>query len=168
MSWHTNAVLIRKDFTGNYAALFDRLGLVGAEEDAQIDFDEAASSSNEGIAIATIDGWTALWGGLPMFMLDTEQLPKISEQGDVFEMILEGASGTAGFSWYSLGNKVRDYLSQGGEIINNEGKPLAIEDAAFSIGDEEEAVLQIMEKMTLSLSRLSNATYTLFKFEEAY
>lgn len=166
MSWHTNALLIHRDFSGNYEELFERLGLVGAEEVDQIDFDDAASSTNEGIAIATIEGWTTLWGGIMMFMIDSDQLTEIAKEGDVFEMMLEGASGTAGFTWYSKGRQVRDYLSQGGETINDDGKPLPIEAAAFSSGDEEQAVLQIMEKMTLPFSTLSNATYQLFEFAD--
>jgi len=50
MSWHTNAILIKSDLSDDYDGLFDKLGLEGGETKGTVTFDDAASSSNEGVA----------------------------------------------------------------------------------------------------------------------
>lgn len=159
MSWHANAVLIHADYKGKYEELLTHLGFTGVDEADEIDFDEASSSSNDGVAVATVDGWTVLWGGMAMFSVN---LSEVSKKADAFELILEGCSGTAGFTWHSKGKIVREFLAQVGENIKDEGEPFPFEKDAFASDDHEQAVLEIMEKLTPSLERQSKATYTLF------
>jgi hypothetical protein len=99
MSWHTNAVLIRSDFSADYVGLFDRLGLPGGVAAGTVSFDDAASVSNEGVAAGTASGWTVLVGSFHLLTVDDKALAKIAKTCEVFQMVLEGISGTAGFTW---------------------------------------------------------------------
>ncbi len=162
MSWHTNAVLIHTEFDQDVELVFQELGLQPFEIDSDVDFDEVSSSSNDGIGVGFVDGWTVLFGGLSMYSIGYESLAAISEQFDVFEMMLEGSSGTAGFSWYQGGEKVREYLIQAGEVIKDEGQPLWIEQEAFNDCDAEDAILTVMSKLTVPINTLNAACFTLF------
>jgi hypothetical protein len=166
MSWHTTAILIKSDFSGDFPGLLDKLGLHGAEPGGRVSFDEASSVSNDGVAAGTVDGWTALWGSVALFMVDDNELAKIAKKADVFHMILEGASGSAGFSWYSGGKLVRDWMRQEGKIINNQGTPLPGEKKAFANRDDEQAVLHLLMSLTGSLKRLDAIQYQMFEFSE--
>src|SRR5438105_293609 len=132
MSWHTNAILIESDFSKDYPGLLTKLGLQGAMAGEMTSFDEAASTFNEGVAVGTVDGWTALWGSTPLYMINEKGLAKIARKADVFQMMLEGTSGTAGFTWYTGGKIVRDWMRQEDKIVKNQGEPLAEEKKAFA------------------------------------
>jgi hypothetical protein len=123
MSWHTNAILIKSDLSKDYEGLFEKLGLEGGEAAGEISFDDAAASDNEGVAVATVKGWTALFGSMVLFMVDDKGLAKIAKKADVFQLTLEGASATAGFTWWSGGKVVRNWMRQDGKVLKNEGKP---------------------------------------------
>lgn len=162
MSWHTNAVMIHTEFDQDLELVFQALGIQPFEIASAVDFDQVSSSTNDGIGVGFVDGWTVLFGGLSMYSIDSESLAAISEQFDVFEMMLEGSSGTAGFSWYQGGEKVREYLIQAGEVIKDEGQPLGIEQEAFRDGDAEDAVLTVMSTLTVPFNTLNEACFTLF------
>jgi hypothetical protein len=165
MSWHTNAVLIHSEFGKDHEQVFQAIGLEPIEIDCDVAFDDVASSSNDGIGIGFVDGWTVLFGGLSMYSIDSDNLAAISQQFEVFEMMLEGSSGTAGFSWYRDGEKVREYLIQAGEVIIDEGEPLDIEQDAFSGGDAEDTILELMTKLTVPFNKLETTNFTLFDLD---
>ena len=165
MSWHTNAVLIHSEFGRDLDQVFQAIGLEPIEIDSEVAFDEVASSSNDGIGVGFVDGWTALFGGLSMYAIDSDNLAAISQQFEVFEMMLEGSSGTAGFSWYQHGEKVREYLIQADEVIKDEGEPLDIEQEAFRGGDSEDAILDLMTKLTVPYNKLDTTNFTLFDLD---
>lgn len=165
MSWHTNAVLIHSEFGKDLEQVFQAIGLEPIEIDCDVAFDEVASSSNDCIGVGFVDGWTVLFGGLSMYSIDSDSLAEISKKFEVFEMMLEGSSGTAGFSWYQNGEKVREYLIQAGEVIKDEGESLDIEQEAFRGGDSEEAILKLMTNLTVPYNKLDTTNFTLFDLE---
>jgi hypothetical protein len=166
MSWHTNAILIKGDFSKDYPGLLAKLGLPGARAGEKVSFDDAASASNDGVAVGTAEGWTALWGNLALYMIDDKALARIARKADVFQMMLEGTSGTAGFSWYTGGKMVRDWMRQEDRIVKNEGKPLAEEKKAFTRRDDEQAVLRLLMGLTLPLNKLQAIRYRVYEFPE--
>jgi hypothetical protein len=167
MSWHTNALLIGADFSKDYPGLLKKLGLEGGEVGEMVSFDDAASIDDESVAIATVDGWTALWGCIGLYMVDDKGLAKIAKKADVFEMILEGSSGTAGFSWWTGGKKVRDWMRQDGKMIKDEGEPLPQEKKAFAKKDsDEQAVLRMLMSLTLTLKKLQDIEYQMYELSE--
>jgi hypothetical protein len=166
MSWHTNAVVIKSDFSDDYEGLFEQLGLKGGEAGGAVSFDDAASLFNEGVAIGTVNGWTALFGSMVLFMIDDKGLAKISKKANVFQMILEGTSGTAGFTWWVNGKAIRNWMRQDDKLIKNEGKPLPEEKKAFAKNDDEQAVLQLLMSLTLPLKDLQGIEYKTYSFPE--
>jgi hypothetical protein len=166
MSWHTNAILIKGDFSKDYPGLLAKLGLQGAQAGEIVSFDDAASTFNDNVAIGAVDGWTALWGNMALFMINGKALAKIAKKADVFQMMLEGTSGTAGFSWYSGGKIIRDWMRQEGKIVKNEGKPLAVEKKAFANRDDEQAVLHLLMGLTIPLKKLQAIQYQMYGFSE--
>src|SRR6476646_7678347 len=122
MSWHTGAVLIHRDYSADVVGLLGTLGIPGAEPGGPISFEEASSSDNEGVAVGHGHGWTALWGGVPLWGVSDDGLADVARSADVFWMLLEGASDTAGFSWWTDGKRARDWLCQAGETIKDEGR----------------------------------------------
>jgi hypothetical protein len=167
MSWHTSALLIKADFSKNHFNLFKMLGLNGGEASEIVSFDDASSGSNDGLALGSVAGWTALWGALEMvWLIDDRRLDKLAKKADIFWMILEGTSDTAGFTWWTGGKKVRDWMSQAGEVIKNEGKALPEEKKAFAKKDEEQGVLQMLMSLTLPLKSLEAIQYQMYEFPE--
>lgn len=164
MSWQTNALLIQKDFSDDFLGMFSKLGLNGAELAGTISFDDAASFSNEGVAAEVVNGWTALWGHIPLYMVKEECLQELAVYADIFQMYLEGTSGTAGFSWWCEGKSARKYVRQAGTETKNEGTPLPFEASVFDNNDDEQAVLQILETLTVPLKELSAVPYQHFIF----
>ncbi len=99
MSWHSCAIMIHADRSGDIVGLLDEIGFPGAHRVGSTSFDEATSISifgefgdGPGAAVATIDGWTSIWG--PILYGDTDALARISRDADVFTLLLEGASGS--------------------------------------------------------------------------
>lgn len=162
MSWHTNALLINRDYSGQHERLLEQLGLTGAESAGPISWDEAASFENEGVGIASGNGWTALFGGVALFMVDDEALAKIAKTADVFQMMLAGSSDTAGFTVWRGGKVIRDWLRQQGDLIKNEGPPLPAEKKAFAKNDDEGAVLDLLSALTLPSRDLAGLQFELY------
>jgi hypothetical protein len=165
MSWHTNGILIHSEFGKDPQRVLAALDVEADEFGSSISFDEAASSTHDGIAVGFIDGWTLIFGGIAMFEISSDKLAEISSDCAVFEMMLEGSSGTAGFNWYTGGEKVREYLSQAGEIIKDEGTQLAAEGEGFAEDDAEQAVLDLMTHLTLPFARINACQFTLFDLD---
>ena len=80
-------------------------------------------------------------------------------------LILEGASGTAGFEWFRDGTLLRRWLVQEGQIMQDEGDPLPEEDGAPA-DDPEARVLLVLERLALSLGTLDSVEYTLYRFPD--
>lgn len=166
MSWHAGAVLIRGDHTADVVGLLNTLGITGAEPGEPISFEEASSSDNPGVAVGFGSGWTALWGCVPLWAVGDDELADVARSADVFWMLLEGASDTAGFSWWADGKRVRDWLCQAGEVVKDEGRRLPEERKAFADGDHEQAVLNLMERLTLPYAKLEAIEYRLYEVPE--
>ena len=166
MSWHTNAILIRNDLSKDYDGLFEKLGLIGGQATGTVSFDDAASTFNEGVAVGTVDGLTALWGSLALVMVDEKALAKIAKKSNVLQIILEGTSSTAGFTWWNDGKVVRKWMRQDGEVIMNDGKPLREEKKAFIDEDDEQAVLRLLMSLTLPLANFQAIEYQMYSFPE--
>jgi len=162
MSWHTTGQLIKADLSADYPALLQKLGLNAVATGDTISFDDATSSSNEDIAIAAVDGWTALWSNIGLLMVDSDGVAELARTADVFQLVLEGASDTAGFSWWT-GRLVRDWMRQAGDVVKDEGKPLPQEKKAFAGNDDEQAVLSLLTRLTLPYERLEAVEYEVFE-----
>ena len=168
MSWHTGAILIRSDDLPGFPFLLGRLGFPGATEARPIDFDSATSATvlddegGLGAAAARVDGWASIWG--PMLVADPIALAELSRGGAAMTLLLEGASGTAGFEWFVDGELRRRWLVQAGELIEDEGEPLP-EEADAPLDDEGRA-LHLLDRLALPVERLGAVDYTLYRFPE--
>ncbi len=171
MSWHTSAILIRAERPSDQVALLDALGFPGATEVGPIDFESATSvmllealEGGLGAAVAWVGGWVSIWG--PFLVADPDALARqSSDGGGALTLILEGASGTAGFEWFRDGTLLRRWLVQEGQIMQDEGDPLPEEDGAPA-DDPEARVLLVLERLALSLGTLDSVEYTLYRFPD--
>ena len=107
-----------------------------------------------------------MWGNMALYMVDDKRLTKIARKADIFQMMLEGTSGTAGFTWYTGGKMVRDWMRQEDKIVKNQGEPLAEEKKAFTKRDDEQAVLHLLMSLTLPLKKLQTIEYQMYEFAE--
>jgi hypothetical protein len=170
MSWHTSAILIRADDLPDGADLLDRLGFRGATEIGPIDFEDATSigifdalEGGLGAAVASVDGWLSIWG--PMLVADSHAVADLSRDGAALTLMLEGASGTAGFEWFRDGTLIRRWLVQGRDVIHDEGDPLP-EESEAPAGDREGRVLYLLKRLALPVVTLDGAAYTLYSFRD--
>ena len=166
MSWHASAILIGVDRANDIVGFLEELGFPGAQYLHSVSFDEATAIADYdgslGLAVATVDGWTSIWG--PFLMADSEALTRLSREGPVFTLILEGASGTYGFEWYRDGCRVREWMEQGGEIHSEDGEPLAEEVEVFRNSDDgERRILELMERLTIPFGRLASVQYDAYQ-----
>jgi hypothetical protein len=164
MSWHTSAILIRAESLPGIPFLLGLLGFRGATEIGPIDFETATSievldalEGGLGAAVATVGGWVSIWG--PLLVADPDAVARLSSGGAAMTLMLEGASGTAGFEWFRDGSLLRRWLVQADDIIHGEGDPLP-EESEAPAHDQEGRVLFLLERLTLPLSQLANAEYT--------
>jgi hypothetical protein len=168
MSWHSSGILIQADSLPGDPFLLGLLGFPGAKEIGPIDFDTATSlevlnalEGDLGAAVARVEGWTSIWG--PLLAADSDALSRLSAGGAVLTLMLEGASGTAGFEWFRDSTLLRRWFVQEGIIIADEGEPLPEEAEAATKGDEYR-VLSLLQQLVLPLSVLDDAQYTLYRF----
>lgn len=166
MSWHTTAILIKDDDSGTDEALFKKLGIKGAAPEGIASFEDATSSLNEGVAVGEAKGWKVLLGSLLLFLVEDDVLAKLGKRSEVFHMVVEGASNTAGFSWWSGGKLQRSWLRQEDQIINDEGKPLPVEAIAFANSDDEQGVLGVWMATTLSFEELESVRFRMYSIPE--
>ena len=169
MSWHTSALLIRADHLPGHAFLLGRLGFAGATEVGPIDFDAATSvmvldelEGGLGAAVAAVGGWVSIWG--PFLVADPVALADLSRGGSALTLMLEGASGTAGFEWFRNGRLRRRWLVQAGDVIHDEGEPLPEE--AEVPDDPEARVLALLGRLALSVDVLADAEYILYRLPD--
>jgi hypothetical protein len=170
MSWHTSAILIKADQLPGPAFLLGRLGFPGATEVGPIDFDSATSvevlgdlEGGLGAAVAAVDGWVSIWG--PFLVADPDAVAHLSSGGAALTLMLEGASGTAGFEWFRDGTLRRRWLAQAGDVIHDEGDPLPEEEDAPD-DDHEGRVLYLLDRLALPLGSLGDVEYTLFRLPD--
>jgi hypothetical protein len=166
MSWHTIGIFIQKDYSADVGGMLGKLGLNGAIPQQRVSFDGATCGDDEGVAVGVIDGWTVLWGGVAMYGVDEDGLAEIAKKVRIFQILLEGTSGTAGFTWWAGGKCVRDWMSQEGEVFKNEGTPLPEEKRAFAKRDHEQAVLQLLTSLTVPFQRLESIEYRMYEIPE--
>ena len=164
MSWHTSGMLIHADFTDDYPRLLKILGLRAEPlEEDRVSFEDATSSSMEGLGIGVVDGWTCLFSSFALMLVEENGVAKIAKKADVFSMMLEGSSGAAGFEWWSRGKKIRERMVVAGEIITDNGKPLRQEKQVFiNEEDDEQRVLLLMEKLTVPIERLVQVSFSVY------
>ncbi|WP_165250466.1 hypothetical protein [Paludisphaera soli] len=166
MSWHTSAVLIGVDRSDGMAEFLEELGFPEARRVRSVSFQEASGFGDADgpltVAVATVDGWTSIWG--PLLVADGEALLRASRQAPVFTLIMEGGSGTYSFEWYRDGSRVRLWLAQRGEVLREEGEPLAEErETLGDDGDGEQRILKLMDSLTVPFERLASAEYDLYE-----
>jgi hypothetical protein len=99
-----------------------------------------------------------------MLVADPDAVGHLSKGGAAFTLMLEGASGTAGFEWFRDGTLLRRWLAQG-DLIHDEGDPLP-EESEAPADDHESRVLFLLERLTLPLATLAGASYTLYRFPD--
>ncbi|SIO65145.1 hypothetical protein SAMN05444166_7603 [Singulisphaera sp. GP187] len=166
MSWHSSAVLIGVDRASDIVGLLEELGFPGAHYLHSVSFDEATSVGDfDGsltLAVAIVDGWTSIWG--PFLTADQNALSRISKEGPVFTLILEGSTGTHGFEFFRDGSRVRERMEQEGEGRSEVGEPLAEELELFRNSDDgERSILDLMGKLTIPFDRLSSVNYDVYE-----
>jgi hypothetical protein len=169
MSWHSSAILIRAESPPGDPFLLGLLGFPGATEVGPIDFDTATSvqvfdalEGGLGAAVGMVDGWASIWG--PLLVADPDAVGHLSRGGTALTLMLEGASGTAGFEWFRDGTLLRRWLVQG-DLIHDEGDPLR-EEREAPANDHEGRVLFLLERLALPLGTLAGASYTLYRFPD--
>ncbi len=170
MSWHSSAILIQTESPPGDAFLLGLLGFPGATETGPIDFETATSvevledlEGGLGAAVARVDGWVSIWG--PFLVADSDAVARLSSGGAALTLILEGATGTAGFEWFRDGSLLRRWSVSEGDVIHDEGDPLSEENGGLT-DDPEPGILLLLERLVRPLEVLADAQYTLYRFSD--
>jgi hypothetical protein len=169
MSWHTNVLVTQVDLPEkSYRPFVEGLDAGSPSFREKLLFNEAIdwmSDEGDGIAIASVDGWTSVWGEF-LFLSDKE-LGKLSKVGDCYFAMLDSRSDTFLFEWWSKGVRVRKRAFQQGAVFMDMGKPLPQEMEAFKeTKDEEERIFLLMEKLSIPFKRLTKPKFHMFETTE--
>lgn len=168
MSWHTSGIGLKVKEQLTDHQLFELLGIKSGKAKGTISFDEAGTSMIEGRAIGVSGDWMMIFDPM-MFITPTSELEdfgntmwdrhfekrliQASKKADIFGFILEGTSGTAGFSFYSQGTCKRVLLVQEDQIVVEVGSPIQEEKAVFEEEtDSEQRVLLLAERIGFDFS----------------
>lgn len=187
MSWSTSGILIQQDLTAEGPRLLERLGFAGLQPQDEISLDEATSRSLDAVAIsmAPVKGWTAVFNCPDMFGSGAipdegeassvwvdgveNQLVELSRCGSVYGFLVEGMTGTYGFTVHQKGKRIRTYLHVHQQIVIDEGKPLRGEHPGIAEGDMgalETAVLNYSELLGLPFFDLEAVAFQVYTYSK--
>jgi hypothetical protein len=169
MSWHTSGLVVQVETPKeSFQAFLQSIGVDGPEYVKTAPFDDAISGDDaDMVAIASMDGWTSVWGIAMMWAADDDVMKKLFKNTNAFTFTMEGASDTYLFEWWVKGVRKRKYMIQEGEVGINEGKPLPEENEVFKQEvDDEQRILLLLEKLTLPWKRLTKPKYHVFAVED--
>lgn len=154
-------------------ACFENLRIPGTATSSYVSFDEASSPNLDGRAYASVDSWNVIID--PTMFFDLVEDPSEKPQSvwpnnlesrfelnryDVIGILLDGASGTYGFTRHERGVRVRCWLIQGETLILDEGTPARMESEIFqAVGDPEQALLRILFQSSVDLERVRNTRF---------
>jgi hypothetical protein len=168
MSWNVSGLVIQLETPESaYGEFLEKLGLADPEFEETLSFDDAMDESSEGsVAIASVDGWTSVWGRMLVFCDDV--LGELTGSANAFVFLLEGVSGSYLFEWWTGGSRRRKWFSQGGSIQIDEGTPLPEEQKvrAEAPDDEEDQIFLLMNELTLPYRRLTGPEFDVFSISE--
>jgi hypothetical protein len=166
MSWHTSGLVIHLATPEKeYQAFLETLELEDPVFRKKASFDDAVSE--EGIAIASMDGWTSVWGAL--LIVSDRVLKRLSKTANAYAFLMEGASGSYMFEWWTKGSCKRKRFIQEGEIGIDHGKPLPEENEVIAKeDDDEQRILLLLEKLTIPFRKLTKPEYHVFEVEDEF
>jgi len=148
-----------------YGAFLEKLGLENPVFEEKLTFDAALDAmSEESVAIASVEGWTSVWGVL--LFVDEEVKQKLSKKANLLEFTLEGASDSYLFEWWTKGALKRKRFIQEGEVQIDIGKPLPEEVEAFEEeDDEEERIFELIDRLCLPFRKLTMPKFHVFQID---
>ena len=174
MSWHSCGFILKRDYSSNPNDLLESLGHSHLEPYGEMDFEDAMAPGDiNGCYLGFADGWTILFDYLGYQnangMIRTEgavtltansPLCRLSAESRIFSFFLEGYADIAAFSWHENGELLRSLYIEGSSLILDFGRSSAQEIAAFEgAPDNEQAILSLMESLTLPLERIATIPY---------
>lgn len=166
MSWHTNGLLVRVETPEKaYQSFVERLEVGTPTFQEKLPFDDAIDAimaDGTGIAIASVGGWTSVWGEM-MFVSPTV-LEELSKSADVLSFMTFGSSATHGFQWWTGGTCRRNRVYQDGKVTEEDGEPLPEEVAAFKAEkDEEQRIFALIDTLCLPTRQLTKPKFHVFE-----
>jgi hypothetical protein len=171
-------MIIKDDVVCNPEQYLAQLGLGDFRFSKYADFDEAVSLSVEGIAYANMDGCHVIFDPTLFFNLEPDinknntgfvtnaidsNISNSSINGVCF--LLEGSSGTYGFTQYINGHVIRSILLQDDEIVYDEGSPLPYEQKLLDAndGDYEQYILELVQTLSISFIKLQSQQFHVYR-----
>lgn len=164
MSLHASIVMIEGDFLSQLSEIFERFEYSDTGNDREItSWDDTlqilsnwqVSRSRVLKAVCLQQGWSVILDPEMVMFADEASCSKVSSefQTRIFGLICESTSGTYGFNFYN-NQKVRDFLSVNGEVVEDFGIPMQ-EEAEFDKSQVFEAdILKIMEEIGVDYNSL--------------
>jgi len=144
------------------------------ESQGPMDFEDALTPGDiYGCYLGFVDRWTIVfdYGGYlnangitrtehELLITPESPLGRLSRDSTAFSFFLEGYAEIVAFSWYENGRIVRSLYIEGSTVKLDFGTPLPQEFSAFELApDNEQAVLSLMESLTLTIEQISPIPY---------
>ena len=183
MSWHTSGIILRGDWHRSPAKLFGELGFAEPKWARSASFEEVTGVTLEGRAVGYVKGWTIVWDAHMFFNLAEPEAPspdclwsapvdwgltRLSQDSFVFSFILEGSSGTYGYSVYQGGHRIRTFLAQEDTVRIDSGDALQEETAVFARETDGEArIFLLMERLAVSARDLEPMHFDVYCFPDS-
>ena len=160
MSWIESGMIIQVATPeSEYRAFLESLEFENVVFKKKLAFDLAVSAG--GIAIASIEGWTILWGALAL--VAEERLRELSTTANIFVFLISEKTSSYMFEWWTNGTQKRKRFIE--EMDNNPSLPEEIE--AFQEEDDDESrFYAIMEKLTLPFRTVRKPKYHVFNVKD--
>ena len=97
-----------------------------------------------------------------------KRLQELSRQQEIVSFLLSGTSGTSGFAHFKNGELARSFVFQEGNLIQQVGTVLPEEKLAFAEkpDDGEQAILLLVERLTVDWAKVAATEFALFEFDE--
>jgi len=143
MSWKFAGIIFKKDYRGSYPNLLDRLGVEFYQSAEGFTFSHAINRENQATALGFVNGNTMLLHHLLPYDCSYEPgrsgpldgvLEALSLEADIMNYIIDGVSGTYCFSVFSGGKRIRRWAVEPGNVLCDEGEPVAAEAATITRG----------------------------------
>jgi hypothetical protein len=170
VSWSINVLLVQLETPEKgYEAFVNKLGIGNATYREKLPFDDAIDEvmDADGVAIASAEGWTSVWGSLISLIVGDDVLAELSATARTYSFMLDGTSDSYIFETWVKGKRVRKRGFQDGEVFVDEGEPLPEEAAAFANSDDEEdRAFGLMNKLSVPHRRLTKPKFHVFDVDE--
>lgn len=158
LSLTLSLLLVKGDIRPTITELFAVYDYTAIRYKPEVTWDEVISTCWDSYAYKAItysSGWTFIYDPEMVLFAFDEESAHISRNHDVCSIIIQGTSDTYGFNYYQNGQKTRSFLSIDGDVVENLGECLSIEQHLNLQEASEDTIFALLKELKIDFDRIT-------------